>query len=81
MSPLQIRIMLHYYTNPEAWDGSSAVTWDCVDELAGNGMLKINTTKPIVEITDKGSAYVNKLCSIPIPVETTTYTFPVEDEE
>lgn len=80
MSPLQIKIMVHDYTNPEAWDGQSSVTWDCVEELAGNGMLKINTRKLKVEITEKGQAYVEKLCSIPIPTEQITYSFEENGE-
>ena len=80
MSPLQIRIMLHYYTT----SGDTLEAWpESVVELVDIGMLNYDSDFHVeahYTITDKGRAYVSKLCSIPIPVETTTYTF-VKGEE
>jgi len=82
MSPLQIRIMLHYSYSAVKWDEDSSAAKGAIDGFVINGMLNSKAgLPPAYSITDKGKAYVKKLCSIPIPVETTTYTFPVEGEE
>jgi hypothetical protein len=82
MSPLQIRIMLHYSYSAVGWEEESDAAVIAIGDFIHNGMLgygEIFTPKHF--ITEKGKAYVDKLCSIPIPVETTTYSFPVENGE
>ena len=81
MSPLQIRIMLHYSYSAVDWEEGSSAAKSALRNFVCDGMLYCNTDSTTKHfITEKGKAYVNKLCSIPIPVETITYSF-VENED
>lgn len=81
MSPLQIQIMLHYYARPVDYS-------DCpksfVIELCEVGMLTQFPSGPEMAavpefgISDKGKAYVDYLCAVPLPVEERTYSFGVK---
>jgi len=75
MSPLQIEIMLHYHCKVGAWGKGNC---QFVSDLADMGMLEDRGVERDYEITEKGTAFVNKICSTPIPVETTAYIFPEE---
>ncbi len=75
MSPLQIRLMVDYYVSVVDFVESI----QAANELVKLGMLQVvGSDVTSYKITDKGKAYVGKLCSIPIPTETTVYTFEAE---
>ena len=81
MSPLEIKIMLHYYAMPTAWEGDSDAEVIALGDFIRNGMLgcdKSDTPKHF--ITHKGYAYVDKLLSIPVPTERVTYSFEESGE-
>lgn len=86
MSPFQIKIMLHHYcTTSQPYDGEESATAvaSTIQELVKDEMLLFsfpeNTSN--YKITEKGKAYVEKLMSIPLPVETTVWTFPEDDHD
>ena len=82
MSPLQIKIMLHYYAIPTDWEDDSDASAQALGGFIRNGMLGYDRSDtPNHFITHKGQAYVNHILAVPIPVETTPYTFPGEQEE
>lgn len=72
MSPLQIRIALHHYYTPIAWDGETSLEsapgfrW-----LVDSGLLRLKECMEAgdspFEITDKGTAYVHALLAMPLP--------------
>lgn len=72
MSPLQIKIVLHHYTTPAAWDGPRRVE-DApgFETLMKNGLLKVKECMEAGDsqyaITDKGTAYVHALLATPMP--------------
>jgi len=78
MSPFQIRIMLHYLYSPDDFkneagriDAGSIPEKPFIIELADMQLLEVNPTQePKWHLTDKGRAYVEFLCAMPIPVMT-----------
>lgn len=74
MSPLKIRILLHYFAHPV--DEYPMPNSHAIDELFGDGLL----TDRVADASDhrrynaytttpKGDAYVEAICSIPLPVQ------------
>lgn len=72
MSPLKIRIMLHYYcfTGDYCTNGSKGEL-GAVDDLVGDKMLEDDPqegSERMFRVTDKGSAYCEALCNMPLPI-------------
>ncbi len=68
MTPIQIKLMLHYYVFPT--DYESAEHPDLIDQarkhFVGLGLLR-TSAGPQYEITPKGTAFVEMLKDVPIP--------------
>lgn len=76
MTPLQIEIMLHYYSHGGDFrnrDFSSPSVHEAVDFFLGIEMLAKTdfdaATKPYLRITPKGTVFVDALCAVPLPVK------------
>lgn len=71
MSPLKIRIMLHYHCHPDDFvtNGSKGEI-GAVEELIASGMIEHNrhAGEAMFQISDKGHAYVKAILSINEPV-------------
>jgi len=72
MSPLEIKIMLHYFVRVDDYDGpenSVLLTRTCVG-FVKNDLLRQGTdvAGPKYVISPKGEAYVHMLQDIPVPV-------------
>lgn len=84
MSPIQIEIMLHYYSSGVDWEEPTREA-RFKEELRNMDMLML--VNPDVreeasyELTGKGAAYVDYIMAVPVPTETATYTFPIEESE
>jgi hypothetical protein len=78
MTPLQIKIALHYYTTaaPYAEYDLPTVVLNCIDELVRAGMLipESNSLSGYLA-TDGLRVYVDKLMSIPLPKSITSWVF------
>lgn len=72
MTPLQIGIMLHYYAMGDDYreaDFSAPAVREAIDWLNDEQMIyRTRGGKPKCRITDKGRAYVDYLCAVPLPV-------------
>ena len=75
MTPLQISIMLHYYTT--AWDYrdgdfSAPAVRETIDYFVDEEMLGVADVAgkevPYLRITPKGTVFVDALCAVPLPV-------------
>lgn len=82
MSSFQINIMLHYYTTPRPYDGeeSDEAIASTTQELVKARML-YPAPNISYQLTKKGTVYVEKLISIPYPIETTVWAFPEDDHD
>ena len=69
MSPLEIKIMLHYYTTPEEYEPptDSPLYPATLASFIKDGLLKYDDVGN-KEITEKGTFYVNALINTPIPI-------------
>ena len=77
MSPLEIEIMLHYYTTPGQYgrdrDGGhcpsdAPAVRDSLMELAKAGLLSYVKDGNGYQIADRGMAYVEFLKEVPLPI-------------
>lgn len=81
MSPLAIEIMLHYFYSDSAFpkeDTRAAIS--AVGDMRNAGMLEFSTPKQHDIITDRGRAYVQFLCSVPMPIKQERWTIQMENE-
>lgn len=73
MSPMMIRVMLHFYAMREPYSGpdSAKAANQAIAELCSYGLLKESpdTINDYVA-TDKGRVYVEALIAVPLPVQT-----------
>jgi len=70
VSALQIRILLHYYSHTNDYDGGESGSF--VEELVTCGMLEKDWDehKRQRKLSDKGLFYVEYLLSVPMPSST-----------
>ena len=74
MSPLQVRVMLHYHYSPNAWEGpeDEAYMITLHEQLVNMGMLAHlrpwDEYGPKYEITPKGAVYVKMVLDVPVPI-------------
>lgn len=72
MSPLKIRIMLHYHCHTDDFvTNGSKGEMGAVEELIAAGMIEHNRqegSEAIFQISDKGHTYVKAIMSIKEPV-------------
>lgn len=84
MSPLQIKIMLHYYSSVIDWEEPTTLA-RFKEGLRDMDMLELvnpdDREDAAYALSARGRAYVDYILSISIPVETTIYTFPIEESE
>lgn len=80
MTPLQIDIMLHYYAMGDDYregDFSAPAVKESIDWLDDERMiLRTLSGNPQYRITDKGRAYVDYLCSVPLPTVKYVIEYP-----
>lgn len=72
MTPLQIRILLHHYYTPLAWDEPSPAADEEIGYFAAQGLLADRQAGKEgysrYEITPRGTAFVLALMAVPLPV-------------
>ena len=86
MTLLQIDIMLHYYARTEDYrfgDFSAPAVREAIDSFVlVTEMLRASTPEegydPAYRITDKGRAYVDYMCSVPLPTVKYVIEYPHE---
>lgn len=71
MSPLEIKIMLHYYTIPTDIENvDSDAQGRAIDRLLKAELLTVHhEAPPRWRITPRGKAYVEALCRVPWPIQ------------
>ena len=75
MTPAQIRILLHHYVTPLAYDGceSDDFVMGEIKQFEALGMLerrdKWEPSHSRFAITEKGKFYMEALCNVPLPVQ------------
>lgn len=74
MTPLQIKMILHYYTihAPYAEDdplhANSPAVMQQRNCLASDNLIEACNSPSGYRTTERGEAYVNALCAMPLPV-------------
>lgn len=75
MTPLQIRMLLHYYAIAEPYaihevdHANSPAVREQLQHLINWGFLTTDLSNPSgYTVTDKGLVYVEAICNIPLPV-------------
>ena len=74
MTPLQIKMMLHHYCSPEPYacrepvHASSPAVTEQRHALCEYELLEAAVSESGFRVTPRGNAYVEALCSMPIPV-------------
>jgi len=87
MAPLYIKIMLHYYCSvgpyftdkEETLEANKLTKFDPIQELLDEGLLTRDPTDNIDRdywLTERGLAYVNALCAMPVPVKLNLWKVP-----
>lgn len=77
-SPLAIRILLAAWALPRAEDGIPEHEWtsdaamDAREHLKRLGLIEAGLCK----VTPKGAAWIEGICSMPLPVEHVTWKLP-----
>ena len=77
MTPLEIEILLHYYTRAVDYrdgDFTAPAVRQALDSFYELGMLRHATRKsdsgPLsYEVTERAEAYIQALCALPLPVQ------------
>ena len=68
MRPIDIEIMIHYYTRVVDIDMTPPAYRDSVSSLLARDMLEVHTSDEVkYDISEKGRAYVEALKAIPLP--------------
>ena len=72
MTPLQIKILLHYYTCVDGYgraddNRKEPAVIEAISQFMRNGMLK-PSPEGLYTVTDRGKAYIDALRSMPLPV-------------
>lgn len=80
MTPLQIEILLHYYTTPTDYrDGDffAPSVREAIDDFRKLNIL-VNSVKSGVNyaLSEGGQRYVERLCSVPLPQIKECWVFP-----
>ena len=89
MSPLQIKILLHYHYSPYDYrngDFSAPAVREAIDafrDVSGllrwrSGEEKLMEPGATYALTERGQAYVEQICRVPLPVQ--VWTYPKEAE-
>lgn len=74
MTPLHIQLMLHYYAVAEPYakndleHATSRAVSDYTKELLEYGLIVKDVGPSGFKSTDRGNAYVQMLCNLPLPV-------------
>lgn len=74
MTSLQLQMILHYHTRPtpyaqhEPEHANSALVRDQRVDLENKDLLEYNATDQTWHTTERGKAYVEFLCAMPLPV-------------
>ena len=82
MTPLEIHILLHYSHSPRDFregDFSAPIVGETITRFAKIGLLKrvpAPQVTPSYEIDERGKVFVEALCTLPLPVEVTTWKMP-----
>ena len=70
-NPLHLELMIHYFVSDEPFDRISApAVQDCLGQLERYGLLDSNEAPGAYSVTDKGAAFVERLCRTELPVMT-----------
>lgn len=87
MSPLQIKILLHYHYSAYDYTESNApAVREAIDRFRDvDGLLRLKSIEETImepgaryTLTDRGQAYVEQICRVPLPVQ--VWTYPKEAE-
>ena len=82
MSPLEIEIVFHYHchaTDYRDGDYSAPAVKEAIDRFIQEDVLTQIEGKfdpPAFRITDRGSAYVEALCTLQIPIKVISWVNP-----
>jgi len=72
MTPLHIELMIHYYAHCEpTYNPEAPAVKEYTLDLLKEGLIDESATSGSGYVsTDKGKAFVEKICETPIPVQT-----------
>lgn len=68
MTPLHIEILLHYYSSPTPFPGSSQAGDEYTTDLHNCGLID-PCGNGVYKTTQKGDAHVEQLCQLPLPTQ------------
>jgi hypothetical protein len=72
MSPLEIKIMLHFYYSPKGTDypdGSSSAYADAIAVFRSHGILRLSENSHIYANPEALEVYVEALMAVPLPTQ------------
>lgn len=82
MTPLAIQMLLHFHSKPTKYPGiENDAQQACLseflrDDLINPGQLDQGNFDEPIRLTDRGQAYVNMLCSMPLPELVSHWALP-----
>lgn len=65
-SPGEVKMMLHYHATGERWEPATEWSAGVLDRLIREGLLEYVDGVPVS--TPLGAAFVESICSTPVPV-------------
>lgn len=85
MTPLHIDILIHYHTRPTEYGKEddnfyAPAVREAVDWMVGANLLESSDPGDDASFrtTDKGDAYIDAICTLPLPEKKTVWSIPKE---
>lgn len=79
MSPLELKIIMHYHTTPRKYDGieNESFIQVIVDMFINLGLMVTSDYEglPSYKLTEGGGIYIARILETPLPVKKTTWVF------
>ncbi len=82
MSPLALKVLMHYYVTPQEFDRRKAhrLELDAIQQFLEDDLLQERTggkhDEDAYRITDKGSVYCRAILNLPLPVKKVHWEIP-----
>ena len=69
MTPLHIRLLLHYYAIAEPWPESSGVATEYTADLVRDGLIELSPLSVSgYSATDRGRVHIDGILRLPLPI-------------
>ncbi len=69
MTPLHIKILLHYYSHYEPWPYNGGCALEYTHNLVDWGLLEVTDDVNVCKCTNKGNAHIEQIVNLPLPTQ------------